>query len=61
MKLKILKTFRDKETGEIYKPNAEVEFTDERAAVILADKRKVAEAIKPKKTTSKTTTARKKK
>ena len=50
MKLRILTSFRDKETGEVYTPGSIHEFTDERAAVILADRRKVAEEYTAKKT-----------
>lgn len=47
MELKVLKAFRDKETGKVYQPNDVAEFSDERAKVILADRRKLAEKSKP--------------
>ena len=36
MKVKVVKTFRDIHTGEIYKAGAEVEFTKERIDEILS-------------------------
>lgn len=42
MTLIVLKPFRDKETGIVYNPKDEAEFSEERAAVILADRRKLA-------------------
>lgn len=35
MKLKVLKTFKDKETGEMRKVGEVIEVTDERGAVLL--------------------------
>lgn len=49
MKLTILKPFRDKLTGEDYKAGSTVDFTDERAKEILADRRKLAEKAKVQK------------
>lgn len=55
MKLQIKREFRDKITGELYKKDSVVEFTDDRANEILADKRGLAEEAKEKKTTKKVT------
>lgn len=49
VKLTILKPFRDKVTGEDYKVGSTVDFTDERAKEILADRRKLAEKAKAQK------------
>lgn len=49
VKLTILKPFRDKVTGEDYKVGSTVDFTDERAKEILADRRKLAEKAKVQK------------
>lgn len=49
MKLTILKPFRDKVTGEDYKAGSTVDFTDDRAKEILADRRKLAEKAKVQK------------
>jgi 5,10-methenyltetrahydromethanopterin hydrogenase len=49
MKLTILKPFRDKVTGEDYTVGATVDFTEERAKEILADRRKLAEKAKVQK------------
>ena len=59
MKLQIKREFRDKITGELYKKNSVVEFTEDRAKEILADKRGLAEEAKEKKTTKKTATKKK--
>lgn len=42
MKLKIEHRFLDKNTKQIYTPGEVIEFTDDRAAEILADKRGLA-------------------
>ena len=42
MKLKIEHRFLDKNTKQIYTPGEVIEFTDDRAAEILADERKLA-------------------
>lgn len=49
MKLTILKPFRDKVTGEDYKVGSTVDFAEERAKEILADRRKLAEKPVPEK------------
>lgn len=49
MKLTILKPFRDKVTGEDYKAGSTVDFTEDRAKEILADRRKLAERAKVQK------------
>lgn len=49
MRLKILKKFRDKYTGEVYKINDVIEFDEARANEILADQRKLAEKVVEKK------------
>ena len=48
MVLKILKPFRDKETQIVYNPGDEAEFSDDRAKVIVSDRRKLAEPIETK-------------
>lgn len=59
MTLIIKKPFRDKETGAVYNPNDEVEFSDARAAVILADHRGLA--VEKKAPAARSTTKSKKK
>ena len=59
MKLLIKRQFRDKITGELYAEGSEVEFTEDRAKEILADKRSLAEEAKEKKTAKKTATKKK--
>lgn len=44
MMLKVLKPFRDKETGAEYSAGDLAEFTEARAAQILNDRRKLAES-----------------
>lgn len=45
-KLKVLKPFRDKVTGETYNVGDEVEVTEARAKEIIADRRNLAEKVK---------------
>lgn len=45
MKLKINIEFRDKFTGELYKKDSIVEFSDDRAKELLADKRKLVSEV----------------
>lgn len=59
MKLLIKREFRDKITGELYKKDSVVEFAEDRAKEILADKRSLAEEAKEKKTAKKTATKKK--
>ncbi len=59
MKLLIKREFRDKITGELYKEGSVVEFAEDRAKEILADKRSLAEEAKEKKTAKKTATKKK--
>ena len=42
MKLLIKREFKDKITGEFYEKDTVVEFTEDRAKEILADKRELA-------------------
>lgn len=49
MKLKIKIGFRDKYTGERYETGDVVEFSDDRAAELLADKRKLVAKTTAKK------------
>lgn len=49
MKLKIVKEFKDKYTGEKYTPGDVKEFEDERAKEILSDSRKLVVKIQEKK------------
>lgn len=46
--LLILKAFKDKETGAVYKAGEEVEFSDERAAVLIRDGRRLVDRISEK-------------
>jgi topoisomerase IA-like protein len=46
MKLKINIEFRDKFNGTIYEKDSIVEFGDERAKELLADKRKLVSEVK---------------
>jgi hypothetical protein len=46
MKLKINIEFRDKFTGELYKKDSIVEFSEDRAKELLADKRKLVSKVK---------------
>lgn len=46
MKLKINIEFRDKFTGELYKKDSIVEFEEDRAKELLADKRNLVEKVK---------------
>ena len=48
MKLKVLKSFRDKETKELYKVGAEIEVSDERGAELLEHPMKLVEEVKTK-------------
>ena len=48
MVLKVLKPFRDKETKIVYNPGDVAEFSDDRAKVIVSDRRKLAEPIEKK-------------
>lgn len=48
MKLTILREFRDKNTGELYKKGAVKEFEEARAEELLADPRKLVEEKKTK-------------
>lgn len=59
MKLLIKREFRDKITGELYKEGSVVEFAEDRAKEILADKRSLAEEAKEKKTAKKAATKKK--
>lgn len=45
MKLKIQKEFYDKYTNELYKVGSEIDFTDERAKEILANKGELVNAL----------------
>lgn len=46
MELKINIEFRDKFTGELYKKDSIVEFEEDRAKELLADKRNLVEKVK---------------
>jgi topoisomerase IA-like protein len=46
MNLKINIEFRDKFTGELYKKDSIVEFEEDRAKELLADKRKLVSKVK---------------
>ena len=48
MKLKILKKFTDKNTGELYIPDMEIEVKDKRGEEILAHPLELAEKIEEK-------------
>lgn len=64
MKLKIQKEFYDKYTNELYKVGSEIDFTDERAKEILANKGELVNALESEKLEFKlepTETKRKKK
>ena len=49
MKVRIEKTFTDKNTGERRESGSIVDFEDERAAELLADPRKVVSEVKEEK------------
>lgn len=49
MKLKIQKEFYDKYTNELYKVGSEIDFTDERAKEILANKGELVNALESEK------------
>lgn len=48
MKLKVLKSFRDKETKVLYKVGAEIEVSEERGAELLEHPMKLVEEVKAK-------------
>ena len=48
MKLKVLKSFRDKETKELYKVGTEIEVSEERGAELLEHPMKLVEEVKVK-------------
>lgn len=50
MKLLIKRSFRDKNTKELYKEGSVVEFEDDRGEEILADERELASIYEEKKT-----------
>ena len=46
MKLKVLRKFKDKNTGELYEAGSVIEVSDERGAEIIGNPLKLAEAVK---------------
>lgn len=48
MKLKVLKSFRDKETKVLYKVGTEIEVSEERGAELLEHPMKLVEEVKAK-------------
>lgn len=49
IKLKVLKQFHDKVTGELYKAGSVIEVTEDRAKEILSSPLKVAELVEGEK------------
>ena len=49
MKLKVLKSFKDKNSGEMYKAGQTIEVEDERGQELLAHPLKLVEEVKAKK------------